>query len=152
MEPISDTLPYIVFKIVVFMIWVSFVRQRLALRDTDHNFSAIVVDVVAMGDRRDVKFCTSIMMGWCIFLRCKSLGKSSSSRKVSFFTALYLHPVKILTSNQKLETIFFAQNKRHPVSEGLYSQSWATRSPASNFQRFVDPQEHFGIDTDFIVS
>lgn len=63
MELISDTLPYIVFKIVVFVICVPFVRQCLVLRDTDHNFSAIVVDVVAMGDRRDVKFCTSVVMG-----------------------------------------------------------------------------------------
>lgn len=115
---------------------------QTTLGGTTHNFSAIVVDVVAMGDRCDVKFCASVVMGWCI-LKPKS---------VVFRSVIFASFVKILTSNQKLETIFFAQNKWHPVPEGLCSQSRATQSPASNFRRFVDPQEHFGTDTDFIVS
>lgn len=113
------TLPYVLFKINVFVISILFVKQRLLLRDTDNELVSHCGWCCC--GRRDIRFCETSATGWCVVVSATPVWKNKSLFPGVWF-AFY---VKIRISHHRFKLSAW---KDDPECKGLNSLwNWVQR-------------------------
>lgn len=98
---VCDSLPYVLFKIDVFIIRLLFIQQHLVLRDEMMRLSAIVVEAVVVWKTRR-PFRTAIMSGWCVCSQCESSQKIDLWKQRAAFLQRSAH---ILCRNTRAQSV-----------------------------------------------